>query len=67
MSNINMSIWTIEERKARFGITISQERLETLRGKRIRQLYKLTKKLEKINPLKARRFEARAMVTKKRG
>ncbi len=55
----SMTIWSVMERKARFGIKTTVERLNILKEKRIRQLVNLIEKqkgnsVKRVNRLKIR-------------
>jgi len=57
-------IWSTCERKVRFGKEVSEERLETLRHKRIRNLERNIRKFKDSDPRKADRLRSRLNYTK---
>ena len=59
------TIWLIQERKTRFGQVISEERLETLRNKRIRYLLKAIPLVVNKNQKKSLRLQSRLSYTER--
>lgn len=59
------TIWSEQERKTRFGRVVNEERLETLRNKRIRYLTKAIPLVINKNQKKANRLQSRLDYTKR--
>ena len=57
------SIWLLQERKTRFGLSINDERLETLRNKRLRYLTSAITRILKRNRKKGLRLQMRLSYT----